>query len=172
LDDLEPELRKWFGEERATLGTVVKRLELDRGIKVSKSRLAEWWAARVDEDSEAELLANIASGSRLAAEVGRLAEDAPVGVEPMVKLLQGLITTISVRGSLPDQVKHVPRLAKVVFDGIKRNQAAVLLDQNDRRIKLLEQKAAQADAAKAVAGDANLTEEQKQAKFREIFGMA
>jgi len=44
------------------------------------------------------------------------------------------------------------------------------LDQDERRIELLEKKAAQADAATKVVGNADLSESEKAAKLREIFG--
>lgn len=44
-------------------------------------------------------------------------------------------------------------------------------ERDDRRIKLLEKKAAQADEAEGVTKDASLTPEQKQARMRQIFRM-
>ena len=41
----------------------------------------------------------------------------------------------------------------------------------ERRVQLLEKKAAQADAAEGVAKDSNLTPEERDRKFREIFGV-
>lgn len=45
------------------------------------------------------------------------------------------------------------------------------LNLDERRVKLLEQKAAQADSAKAAMQDASLTLEQRNAKMKEIFGI-
>jgi hypothetical protein len=45
------------------------------------------------------------------------------------------------------------------------------LSQSERKIVLLEKKAAAFDQAKGVMGDAALTEEQKAARMRELFGM-
>jgi hypothetical protein len=43
--------------------------------------------------------------------------------------------------------------------------------QNDRRIKLLEQKAAKADAAEKITGNAELSDAEKATQMRALFGM-
>lgn len=51
---------------------------------------------------------------------------------------------------------------------LKKGEAA----RDERRLRLLEQKAAQADAARQTLGDAKLSETEKQQRIRQIFGMA
>jgi hypothetical protein len=59
---------------------------------------------------------------------------------------------------------------KARMDDLKLKQKEVSLQHDERRIKLLEQKAAQADAAKEVVAS-KLTPEQQQNRLKEIFGM-
>lgn len=57
------------------------------------------------------------------------------------------------------------------FGKTKAAQKDRQLDQQDRKIKLLEKKAEAYDQAKGVMGDQALTEEQRAARMRELFGM-
>ena len=62
-------------------------------------------------------------------------------------------------------------LSKILGDRRKLELKERDVALTERRIKLLEQKAAQADAAKAIATDKNLTEEEQGARLRSLFGM-
>ncbi|NOS70067.1 MAG: hypothetical protein HOP33_09065 [Verrucomicrobia bacterium] len=57
------------------------------------------------------------------------------------------------------------------FGKTKAAQKDRQLDQQDRKIKLMEQKAAAFDQAKGVMGDQALSEEQRASRMRELFGM-
>lgn len=59
---------------------------------------------------------------------------------------------------------------KAKMDGLKFQQGERKLAQDDRRIALLEKKAAQADQAENVT-KSDLTPEEKQLKLKQIFGM-
>lgn len=49
--------------------------------------------------------------------------------------------------------------------------ASERLEHNDRRLKLLEERAKQAEAAKKVTANKKLTKEEKEARYKKIFGM-
>jgi hypothetical protein len=70
----------------------------------------------------------------------------------------------------PD-VKTAKALLKIVGDSAKVDLAKERLTLDARKVALLEAKAALADRAKGIAGDSNLTEEQKGAQLRSLFGM-
>lgn len=53
----------------------------------------------------------------------------------------------------------------------KLRQKDEQLDQNDRRIKLLEEKASKADAAEELAKDGSISNKEKQARLKQIFGI-
>jgi hypothetical protein len=60
---------------------------------------------------------------------------------------------------------------KAKMDAAKLEQKERSLQLDERKLRLLEKRAAQAEAAEKVVGDAQLTPEQKQQKMRQIFGM-
>lgn len=68
-------------------------------------------------------------------------------------------------------VKDLAMLADIIGESAKLRMKQRDLDLAERRVALLEKKAAQADAAEGVTRDEALTPEQRQAKLREIFGL-
>lgn len=62
-------------------------------------------------------------------------------------------------------------LAKILADSSKLELKRQELGLTERRVKLLEQKAAQADAAEAVTRSTTLTPTEREAKLKEIFGL-
>lgn len=69
----------------------------------------------------------------------------------------------------PD-LKAAKALLKIVGDSAKVEIQKQKLSLDARKVVLLEQKAALADEAKAVAGDESLTPEQQLTRYRQIFG--
>lgn len=69
----------------------------------------------------------------------------------------------------PD-VKTAKALLKIVGDSAKAKREETKLGLEERKVTLLEKKAAQADEAKAVTEDTALTPEQKMKRYRQIFG--
>jgi hypothetical protein len=61
-----------------------------------------------------------------------------------------------------------PRAVKAIFAILLKKQG---LDNDTRKVRLLETKAAQADQAKATVNDNKLSEEEKAARIRQIFRM-
>jgi hypothetical protein len=72
-------------------------------------------------------------------------------------------------GPRPD-LKAAKALLKIVGDSAKLSLAQEKLSLDARKVKILEAKAAQADAAKAVTSDESLTPEQQLLRYRQIFG--
>lgn len=68
-------------------------------------------------------------------------------------------------------LKELALLAKILGDSAKLDLKRKDQQLAERRIVLLEQKAAQADAAKEITGDQNLSDAEKAAKMRALFGM-
>lgn len=64
---------------------------------------------------------------------------------------------------VPD-AKTIKALMEIIFK-------AQSLDQSDRKLKLLEAKAAEADKAKEVTQNKQLTDEEKMNRYKEIFGI-
>jgi hypothetical protein len=62
-------------------------------------------------------------------------------------------------------------LAKILNDSAKLRLKEKDQQLTERRVSLLEKKAAQADQAKGIVGDQALSDEQKAAQLRSLFGM-
>jgi hypothetical protein len=105
-------------------------------------------------------------------------------VKQSVSIADQLKTQIAQLPQLKEDAKTVSEIAQVSFEIMaaqnrdskffldlmreRREQARLALDE--RKVKILEAKAALADAAKAVAGDANLTEAEQLIRYKQIFG--
>jgi len=68
-------------------------------------------------------------------------------------------------------IDELATLAKILGDSAKVELKRRGLDLTERRIKILEKKAAQADQAKAIAGNKDLSEAEQAAQMRALFGM-
>lgn len=127
LDAHEAELAEWFRKEKLTLAQAVARLA-ERKVKVSPSRLSAWWAKYQNDalqvEAETKLYADLASGSRIAKEVGDMAADAPTQIATLIKLVERLILQVSVRGELPTQLKVIPALIAPCLEWSRQQQSA------------------------------------------------
>ncbi len=68
-------------------------------------------------------------------------------------------------------VEELALLAKIIGDSAKLELKRKDQQLVERRIVILEQKAAQADQAKSIAGNESLTDAEKAAQMRALFGM-
>ncbi|MBX3732601.1 MAG: hypothetical protein KF791_08410 [Verrucomicrobiae bacterium] len=174
LDAHVENLAKWFSEEKLTLAQAVQRLA-SVGVKVSPSRLSDWWAGYQEQElhaeAEARLYADLATGSRIAREVGEMAAAAPTDVSTLVKLMERLILQISVRGEMPAQMKVLPALVRTALEGIRMQLLERKVSVDEGKLELLQAKAAKAEEAERVVGDPTMTPEEKQAQIHAIFGM-
>lgn len=174
LDGHEADLARWFREEKLSLAQAVQRLAA-AGVTVSASRLSDWWAGyqerEMQADAEARLFADVATGSRIAREIGEMAAAAPTDVSTLVKLMERLILQISVRGELPAQTKVLPQLVRTALEGIRMQLLERKVSVDEGKLELLQAKAAKAEEAERVVGDPTTTPEEKQQKIRAIFGM-
>ena len=171
LDRFAEQLRVWFGQEKLSLAVVQKRLADEWDCKVSTSTLSEWWAREMDRERESELFARIATGSRVAGEVADLAKDAPPDQQTVLKLVETLIVQLSLHGDVSSQVKMIAPLIKRLQDGHRLVLAERMVQVNEGKLEILRKRAETADAAEGVARNTTMTEAEKQAKYREIFGL-
>lgn len=180
LDEFADKLREWFrpkeqGGEGLTLAQARNRLA-DLNCSVSVSRLGDWWSDKQAELLQEKLLSDIASGARFSREMEKQLEaNPPPELQTLITLIKTLIAQLAVQGVTdPDTLKLVGQLTSLVLEDRKAAANYELkkadLDIKERRVSLLEQKAAQADQAKGVIESA-LTPEEKQQRLRQIFGM-
>jgi division protein CdvB (Snf7/Vps24/ESCRT-III family) len=175
LDAHEEQIAEWFRKEKLTLAQAVARLA-GAGVKVSASRLSDWWSRyQTDEaqaEAEARLYADLATGSRIAKEVGEMAVNAPTQVGTLIKLVERLILQVSVRGEIPSQLEVLPALVRTALEGVKVQLAERGMAIDEAKLQILQAKAAKAEEAEKIAGDDTTSPEEKAAKIRAVFGMS
>lgn len=156
IGSLEPDLKDQV-DELLLAGhpyRKVQELLAESGIKLSLTSIGEYYQRQV-------LPARIARQNRTAAELNKIAID---GLDDAT--MQALrLTVFDLAASPKTDAKTLNVLMGLVLK-------AESLKQDDRRLKLLEQRAAQADKAQETASDSKLTEEEKMQKIRAIFGMS
>lgn len=182
LDPHAEKLVAWFtakkeGGEGLTLLQAQNRL-LELGLKVSINTLSCWWQQHQQSRLRDKMLSDIASGAQFNRQLEKsLGDNPPPELQTLIKLIRTLVAQLALNGSADGEaLKLVGSLTSLVLDHDKSRANYTLkekdLEIKERRIVLLEQKAAQADQAKATLGDAALSEEEKAQRIRQIFGMA
>jgi hypothetical protein len=125
------------------------------GFTVSLGSLSEWrsWYALRRRMNAARERAN---QTRL-----ELLKDATLRPDEIEQIAQTVFTAETLEAG---NVKAFVALAKLRLQGKQ-------LELDRAKLALLEKKAAQADEAKGLAGDATLSADEKQARLKQIFGM-
>lgn len=163
--------------EKKTLAEMIAWLK-GEGCSISAGTLSEYLSAQRSARRQALMLSRIASGARQHQEVKTaFAKNPAPEIETLVKLHQVLIMQLSTQSlEDPELVKLADQLTRTVMEFISGQTKAELEKQKlalgERRVALLEKKAAAFDQAKGVAENKQLTPEQKQAEYRRIFGMS
>jgi len=173
LDAVADELTEWFEAEHLTLDQARERLHEDHGIRVSRSRLSQWWARENERRMQQRLLERIATGARFCKQVRSKfsgASPAP-DLDTLAGLIRVLVMQLSVRGQAdPKTLEIVQRMMRMLIqhERARLKQQEIRIDQ--RRLELLERRAKQAEQAEEVAGS-ELSAEQKQERIKQIFGI-
>jgi hypothetical protein len=165
LDSLSPkqkeELNRWLTEENVSYEEARQRVGARFGVLVSSdstfsdyyhSVALPWKYAR--SRNMADEFAKAASGNF-----------EPAAIKRIQQLLFESAATQGV------DFKALKTLAKILGDSHKQTLNQERLELDKRKVKILEAKAALADQAKDVLGNTELTEEEKGARVRALFGM-
>jgi hypothetical protein len=164
LADMDAELR--------TLGEICEWLAAE-GCKVSASSVSVYLERLRSQRRQAAILAQITSGSRQAAEVEKqFAKNPAPALDTIIKLHRVLIMQLSLQtGENPELIEVTNQLTKTVMDFVSGQTKAELekakLGQSERKIVLLEKKAAAFDQAKEVV-DSKLSPEEQRQRLKEI----
>lgn len=171
MDPFAERLTEWFLGGK-TLAEAQEQLKQD-GCSVSLGRLSEWWEARQSSRREERLLKQIASGARQCKEIAaEFAENPAPEFDTLIRLHRVLILKLSTQGNTdPEMLELVNRMMKPVVQFARLQQLAAQIKLDERRVTLLEEKAKLADQAKGVMEDEAMSEEEKAARMRELFGM-
>jgi len=181
LDAHATKLREWLrskkdGGEGITLGQARERLR-EFECSASLDTLSRWWRQEQKEQGEKTLLADIASGAKFNRDLeSTLGQNPPPELLTLIQLIKTLIAGLAVKGDLDaDTLRLVQSLTGLVLEHDKSRANYELkkadLDLKERRVTLLEQKAAQFDQAKSILQDGALTEEDKKLRMHELFGL-
>lgn len=172
LDLFSEQLTEWFAANK-TYAEVQKFLAEKHGLSISVSRLAAWWDGQMQKRQEEELQERICRASRLTAEVeAQFAKNPAPELGQILKVLNVIILELQLRSKEePAYIKMLPSLVGQALDALKIQQGEKKLGLDERRIKLLEARAQQAEAAQQVT-ESNLSPEEKQQKMRSIFGIS
>ena len=157
--------------EKKTLAEMQAWLKAE-GCAVSLTRISDFLSALRSSRQQAQMLAQIASGARQCAEVEKSFGRNPAPeLETLIKLQRVILLKLSTQANAdPSLLELIGNSFKAVLtaEKLKLQRAQVQLDE--RRVSLLEKKAAQADATEKVLTDAELTPEERAARIKEIYG--
>lgn len=167
LASLNPEqkalLRTWLIDENLSYEAAKDRLHQDFNVETSVGALSQFYATECFalRSSEAKAFAEQVETELLSAE--------PTFDKATLALVKqkAFERAYAKNGNLSE----LAILAGIIGDSAKLKLKEKDQQLAERRVALLEKKAAQADAAEGVTRDEALTPEQREAKLKEIFGL-
>lgn len=182
LDPHAETLAIWFtprdqGGEGLTLHEAAARLAKEHSLKVSASRLSQWWQQQLQQAMQAKVLSGIATGARLNRDIeAQFAKHPAPEFDSLLRLFKTITLQLAVNGQTdPDLLKLAESFGRLILEERKASSSAKLKEQElaleTRRVNMLEQKAAQADKARDVM-EAKLSPEEQQQRLRQIFGLS
>jgi hypothetical protein len=145
----------------------------ERGVRISRTALANWLEGRRMRDTQERILRSIASGAQLMRECEREYGKNPAPtVEQLIRLFRTLVMQIASAGACdPEFLRAAAPMMGQVLEAERLAVKRQELMLEERRVAVLERRAAQAEAAQGVVQDGALSAEEKMAKMREIFGI-
>jgi hypothetical protein len=164
------------GGEKLTLEAILVEVPLRYGITVGSldtlSRFYRWLKLKRDfaakRDAITQIKEEMAKDPSIAPEqierAGRVMFLADSYVEKNAKVFASMMKIGQTDKSLDQRDKQLRQRDREI------SQREKLVEQAERRVRLLEAKAAKADEASKVMGDGSLSEEERAARMKEIFG--
>jgi phosphoribosylanthranilate isomerase len=172
LDKFETDLLG-FDDARHTLERMQGWLR-GRGVEVSLGRLSVYLEAARQRKLQARLLTRITSGARQCAQVEKKFGQNPAPeIETLIKLHRVLILQLSTQATAdPSMIRQADQMMRTVMEYVSGRTKADLERQKlslaERRVKLLEQKAAAFDKVKAAAAGGGVTAQTLEKIEREL----
>jgi hypothetical protein len=166
LKSLPPHQRemlvRWLAEENVSYEIARDRLWQDFAVRTSTGALANFYATQCWQRSS-EHAREFSEQVREAAK--STGEDFNTATLALIQ--ERAFILARTRGA---DVGDLATLAKIIGDSVKLGIKQRELALTERRITLLEKKAAQADEARAVTQNTGLSEAEQLARYRQIFG--
>lgn len=172
LDAHAERLDEWYFVRNLSHEEVQKQLIQDN-VSVSLSRLSDWRSARESERLQDKLLIGIATGAQQTRDVDAAFEKNPAPeFEMLIKLLKVVILQLHTKATeSPGLLELANQLTATVLNALSAKTKAELEKQKlsiqERRVKLLEEKARAFDQAKEVVS-LQLSAEEQRARLKEI----
>ncbi len=164
-------------KQNRTLAQMVEWLR-GEGVTVSTSRLSDFLSDLRQEKVEQQLFGLIGSGARMNRELDKAYQENPApDIDQLIRVTKSLVMSLQVKGAAdPTMLGLANNMQRTVLDYTSGKAKFALeerkLDQQDRKIVLLEKKAAAFDTAKGILENKELTEDQRKARMREVFGIS
>ena len=162
--------------EKKTLAEMQAWLK-EEGCSVSVSTLSSYLESQRSARLQAKLLGQITSGAKQVREVEHQFSGHPAPeLDTLIKLHRVAVLQLSTQAQAdPELLKLVDQLTRTAMEYTSGQTKAKLekekLEIAERRVALLEQKAALFDQAKGIAGNPELDEQQKQLRMYQLFGV-
>ena len=157
-DDRQRELFDFCdGLRTEGLRAIREKLDAEKGVKVSLSTLSNW----LNWFSMRSRFSMVAETSDFIARIMKETPGLKIEDEQVMKAAEAYFTAKSLKESDCDTY--------VKMMGVRKGTAEIRI--KERRLTLEEKKARQAEAAKEVTKDASLSPEEKEMRYREIFGL-
>lgn len=171
LDQYAEQLTEWFLLNLSLRDAQLRLKNLN--CSVSLSRLSSWWEQEQQRRSQTQMLERIAIGSQQCAEIEKqFGKNPPPEISTLIKIMRTLIMQLTVRGQTdPAMLKLATSLIKPVMDHLHIQEREKDRELEERRVKLLEQRASQAEKAEQVASS-DASPEEKEQRIKSIFGMS
>jgi hypothetical protein len=176
LDPYAESLRG-LDKEGKTLAEMQEWLKAE-GVTVSSGRLSEFLESLRQAEDEQRIFGLIASGGRMNSELDKAYEENPApGIDRLITVTKSLVMSLQVKGAAdPKLLSLANSMQQTVLNYTTGVTKAALEQQKlsiaERKLKLLETKAQQADQAKGILENKELSEEQKRLRMREVFGIS
>lgn len=161
--EIKAQLRTWLVDENKSYTDVQALLRDDFNVRIGITAIQRFYAKDCFSlrSTEAREFAE-----QVAAELANGGESFDAATLALVK--QKAFERAYARDG---NIEELATLAKIIGDSAKVELKKRDQQLAERRIAILEKKAAQADDAKAVTADSTLTPAQREAKLKEIFGL-
>jgi DNA-binding phage protein len=172
LDAHADQLGEWQSQN-LTLAEMQSRLAAV-GCTVSLGRLSGFLESLRQQELQARVLGNIASGSRMNREVEFAFRNNPEPeLKTLVSFIKRLLLTLQVEGSVnPELLISANALFKSLMDYLKVEQKAQELALSREKFELLKAQAEKAGATEQALDNAQLTDAQRAQRIKEIYGRA
>lgn len=148
------------------------------GCVVALSTLSDYLEELRSQRTQKQILGDIVSGSAKCREIdAAFAKNPAPELQSIISLLKVLIMQLATEGRVErESLKLADQLTRTAMEFISGEAKHALekqkLNLQERRVSLLEKKAAQADATDKVLSDQELTAEQREQRIKEIYGRA